>query len=56
MGRKKVFHSGDTIHVGDDCRNCVYMNEIDKLHIVCKARNKTYVYGQSIICEDRKEE
>ena len=40
---------------GTDCQECKYFeyNE-DNNKITCKARDKSYYYGQYIVCDDRE--
>lgn len=46
------------IIVGKDCEGCMHGTVDDssksKTMINCAARNKSYIWGQSIPCEDRR--
>lgn len=43
----------------NECEKCIYGELVDdkmaKIMVHCKAKHKNYVYGQKIICNDRKE-
>ena len=36
-----------------DCKNCKYFEMLDKYYMGCHARNKKYMYGQWVPCEDK---
>ena len=36
-----------------DCKDCKYFEMIDKFYMKCNARDKKYMYGQTVPCEDR---
>ncbi len=46
------------ITVGEECKNCIHsiIDESDKsmIFVECNARNKTYLWGQRVPCEDKK--
>jgi len=48
-----------SIIITSECESCVYGNVDDsdkaKVMIYCKAKDKTYYYGQYIPCEIKKE-
>lgn len=37
-----------------DCTKCQFFEQIDKYNMHCKARDKKYMYGQTVPCEDFK--
>lgn len=39
-----------------DCLKCANFAPIDKYNMQCTARDKKYLYGQSVPCDDRIEE
>lgn len=47
------------IIVGNDCEKCKYctIEEESKarVYVYCEAREKKYIYGQCIPCDDREE-
>lgn len=43
-----------TITAYKDCKGCIHLEEIDKYYMHCKARDKKYMYGQSIPCDDKE--
>lgn len=45
---------GKTITACKDCKGCIYFEMIDKFYMHCKVRDKKYMYGQSIPCEDKE--
>ena len=48
---------GDMIIVGADCEDCKYLenNENNKNNkVICKAKNKTYFYGQYVQCDNKE--
>jgi len=53
-----VISIDNMIIAGKDCDKCQYslINDSSKSKVViyCKARDKTYIWGQSIPCEDKK--
>lgn len=50
---------GNMIIAGKECESCAYSNIDDsnksKIIIKCKARNKVYLWGQCIPCNDKKQ-
>lgn len=44
----------DIIIAYKECTNCMHFNAIDKYYMKCTARNKKYLYGQWVPCEDKK--
>lgn len=42
-----------TITAYKDCQNCQYFVQIDKYYMTCIARNKKYMYGQSVPCNNK---
>lgn len=42
-----------TITAYKDCQNCQYFVQVDKFYMNCIARNKKYMYGQSVPCSDK---
>ena len=45
-----------TITAYKDCLNCANFAQIDKFNMHCKARDKKYLYGQAVPCDDKIEE
>ena len=43
-----------TITLGRDCSGCKYYSELSRDQIECKAKNKSYYYGQRIVCEEKE--
>lgn len=43
-----------TITAYKDCKGCIYLGEIDKYYMHCKIRDKKYMYGQSVPCDDKE--
>ena len=43
-----------TITAYKDCKNCKYLEVIDKFYMHCTARDKKYMYGQAVPCEDKE--
>ena len=40
---------------GKDCKDCVYLSQTeDKNKIYCACREKTYVWGGYVACEDKE--
>ena len=37
-----------------DCKNCKHFEMLDKFYMKCHARDKKYMYGQSVPCEDKE--
>ena len=42
-----------TITAYKDCLKCANFAPIDKYNMQCKARDKKYLYGQSVPCDDK---
>ena len=43
-----------TITACKDCKDCMYFTMLDKFHMTCLARDKKYMYGQAVPCDDKK--
>ena len=43
-----------TITAYKDCKECVYLERIDPYYMHCKVRDKKYMYGQSVPCDDKE--
>ena len=37
-----------------DCANCKHFEMLDKFYMMCHAREKKYMYGQSVPCNDKE--
>lgn len=37
-----------------ECEDCIYFQKIDKFNMICQKREKKYLYGQWVPCEDKK--
>ncbi len=44
---------GKTITAYKNCKGCMHFEMIDKFYMHCKARDKKYMYGQSVPCDDK---
>ena len=42
-----------TITAYKDCLKCANFAPIDKFNMQCKARDKKYLYGQAVPCDDK---